>query len=141
MALSQKGAGYPGRDHIKDQFIRDAHDDHASKIQAILTQGNFSALGTPKPPEAPIAVNVAIQNGLYTVTIQHPKPPSGIRWNLEYSTDPNFQTPIPVDLGEVNVWQNYIPNQKLYFRARAKFLASENSPWVYFGGAAAPQAA
>lgn len=140
MALSQKGAGYPGRDHIKDQFIRDAHDDHASKIQAILTQGNFSATGIPTPPEAPVALNVTVQNGLYTVIIQHPNPPPGTRWMLQYSTMSNFQFPITVDLGESPTWQNYLPNQKLYFKSASKFIASVNSPWVYFGGPASPQA-
>jgi hypothetical protein len=141
MALSQPGAGYRHRANIKDQYIRDALDDIISQHQAVVNQGNFSNTGVTLPPSTPVAVTVVLKNGLYTATINHPKAPVGTRWVLQYSPSPIFTDPISVDLGESPIWQNYLPNQTLYFRAAAKFLTSEKSPWIYLGSAASPLAA
>lgn len=138
MALSQKGAGYDYRDKIKDQYVRDSLDHLASQIQAVVTQGNFSKKGIPTPPSSPTAINVTAVNGLRTVNIVHPNPVSGIRWHLQYATDPNFTNPILVDLGESLTHEIYRPTGMIYIRAAAKFIASDRSQWIYFGNAASP---
>src|ERR1017187_5777165 len=94
MALSQKGASYPYRENIKDQYVQAAHDDHASKIQAILQQGNFGAAGIPDPPSAPTALQVTAASGLFTATVTHNSAPAGTEYVLQYSSSPNFLNPI-----------------------------------------------
>lgn len=138
MALSQKGAGYDYRDKIKDQFTKGSLDHLASKIQAIETQGNFSSRGVPTPPSSPTAINVTAVNGLRTVNIVHPNPVSGLRWHLQYSTNPSFMNAVTVDLGESTTHEIYRPAGMIYIRAAAKFIASDRSQWIYFGSAASP---
>jgi len=141
MALSQKGAGYPYRDHIKDEWVRAAHDDHASKIQAILDQGNFGTDGVAQPPSAPAQLGISVSAGLFTVNIVHNKPPMGVRYVLQHATTPNFQAPVSEELGTTpnipTTVQRYLP-QKFYWRVAAKFPASTLTPWVYFGSPTAP---
>lgn len=140
MALTQQGATYERRSHFsKDQHLQAAFDDLASQAAAIRNQLQVGKDGVSPSPEAPTFLFVTILQGAYTVTITHDSP-LGTRWRLEYSTQSNFSNAIPVDLGEVKVWQAYLPNQQLYFRAAAKFLASDLSPWTYFGSSASPVA-
>lgn len=140
MPLTQPGAIYERRSHfVKDQHLQAALDDLASQSAAVRNQLNVGKDGVTPPPSSPTVLLVSLQAGTYTATIAHQAPP-GTQWRLEYSTSAIFSPAIPVDLGEVKVWQGYFPNQKLYFRAAAKFLASELSPWVYFGSPASPTA-
>ena len=138
MPLSQKGAGYDYRDKIKDQFVKGSLDHLASQIQAVATQGNFSQHGKPKAPSPPTSLQVGANNGLFAVTIVHPNAPPGTRWHIQYSTTPNFTSPVTIDIGESNNFELYRPNSTIYFRAAAKYLASDRSPWTYFGSAASP---
>ena len=139
MALSQKGANYKNRALLlnRDRLLAEALDDIASQAQSSLTQGNFGKNGTPNPPSAPTAIQAKSQAGLFTVSIVHRAAPAGTTWRLQYSTSPQFTNPI--DVGLVHpVWQGYVPNQKLYFRAAAKFPASAQSAWTYLGSSASP---
>lgn len=139
MSLSQPGASYRFREHIKDQYVKGAFDDVASQIQAITNQGNFGKQGVATPPTPPAVLNVSLQNGVYTAIISHPSAPPGTRWMLEYSTTPNFVTKVPVDLGEATQWQAYLPFPALYFRVSARTLTSAPSAHTYFGTSSQPQ--
>lgn len=140
MPLTQQGAIYERRAHIKDQHALAAFDDLASQIAAVRNQGNFGKDGVIEPPHAPTLLLVTVQAGIYTATITHSEAPAGTNWRLEYSRTPDFKSPIKIDLGDSPNWENYLPNQKLYFRVAAKFLASQPSPFVYFGSSANPTA-
>jgi hypothetical protein len=142
MPLSQKGAGYQNRDYVreKDMFLADALDDIASQVQAVVTQGNFAKGGVPSPPSAPTALSVQFKAGTFTATISHANAPVGTEWHLQYSTSPQFTSPIDVGLLHP-VFQAYLPNQLLFWRVAAKFPSSANSPWVYFGSSALPTGA
>ncbi len=141
MALSQKGATYKNQAYIRqlDPKLAEALDDVASQVQAVRTQGNFGTTGTPAAPSAPSAVSASALNGLFTANITHPNAPAGTTWVLQYSTSSQFTNPISTTLAHP-VWQDSLPQQKLYFRAAAKFPASPQSSWTYFGSGTTPTA-
>lgn len=138
MPLYHKGANYENRANIKDQFTLGALDDLASQIQAVVTQGNFSKQGKPQPPSTPVAVAVTSNNGLVTATISHPNAEPGTRWVVQYDTSPQFPAPITEEAA-YPVWQKQLPQRAVYVRVAAKFLTSDNTPWVYYGSSASPQ--
>lgn len=109
----------------------------AALARAILTQGNYGAKGTPALPSAPASLAVTASPRLFTATIVQNNPPAGVRYVLQYSNTPNFQSPISEELG-TTTWPRSLPSQKLYFRVAAKFPASTLTAWVYAGSAAAP---
>jgi hypothetical protein len=128
--LREKGAGYVHRENIKDPYTKGALDDISSQVQAIRRQGNYTALGSPSPPSAPNSLAVSAQNGLVTVAINHPGAPPSTKWILYYSTSPTFQNAIEVELGRP-FFQQYLPQQTLYFKATAKLAASNETSPVY----------
>lgn len=137
--LTQKGATYSNRAHILNQsrLLAQALDDIASQVEAVRSQGNFGVNGSASPPSAPSALQASVKSGLFTVTIVHPNAPAGTQWRLQYSSSPQFTNPIDVGLLHP-VFQASLPQQVLYFRAAAKFPASEQSAWTYFGSSAKP---
>lgn len=137
MALSQKGAGYDFREHIKDPYVRGALDSLASQTQAIRSQGQFGPQGSPPAPAFPIALSVTVSGGIFTARISASNPPAGVRYRLQWDTMPNFPNPIEEELG-TTTWQRQLSGQRLCFRVRPTLLASEPGDWVYFGSAANP---
>jgi hypothetical protein len=135
--LREKGASYASRQHIKDQYLLDAFDDIASQVQAVRRQGNFVAIGSPKPPSSPAGLAVSQTNGLLTVNILHPNAPAGTQWVLYYSTSPTFEKAIKNTLDHP-VFQQYIPQQTLYFKVTAKFPSSNESHPAYLGNEVNP---
>lgn len=138
MALAQKGADYDYRDHIDDPHVKGALDDIASKLQAVILQGNYGPKGIPQPPSTPSALQVSVLGSLFSATIVHQNAPLGTRWILQYSTSPSFANPISEELGTMT-WQKSLPSQALYLRVAAKFPASAQTPWVYAGSSSNPQ--
>lgn len=144
MARYHSGANYENQSHLqgKDRMLGEALDDIASQVAVLRTQGNFGQKGAPSPPSAPSAINVIASSGLFTATIAHNNPPAGTHYVLQYSTTPNFQSPISEVLQAVpgipTAWMRSLPNQALYFRVAAKFPASALGAWVYMGSAASP---
>jgi|ERR1039458_1632239 hypothetical protein len=139
MALSRNGAGYVGRENVKDQYDLEAKDDLANQIAAVRVQANLGKDGPPDPPSKPSGLAVSSQSKLFTATILHPNAPPGTQWVLQYSTSPNFQAPITVGLLH-NTWQSFLPGQTLFFRVAAKFAASEQTAWTYLGTSVQPLA-
>lgn len=139
MALSQKGAGYVYREHITDPHIKGAIDDIASQIQAIRNQGQFGQQSSPQPPPAPSALSVSVHGGIFTGSVMDANAASGVRYRLQWSTTPNFASPIEEELA-ATTWQRQLTGQKLYFRVASKFLSSAVSAWTYFGSPASPTA-
>jgi hypothetical protein len=76
--------------------------------------------------------------GFGRATITHNNAPAGAQYVLQYSTNPGFSSYVEVDNGSSLTWQQYLKGQTLYFRAAARFLSSEKSPWVYYGSQASP---
>lgn len=145
MTLSQKGAQYDYREHIKDPWLRAIHDQHASKIQAILTQGNYGEKGPPEPPSAPSQLNVIAGSGVLTASIVHKNAPAGTQYVLQYSTSPNFEpsTVISETLNSISAeiptnWQKSLTGFKGYLRIATRFPSSGLGPWVYHGSSANP---
>lgn len=147
MAVSQRGANYQGRDSIVNppsslreiaKHILRAFDDLASQVQSVRTQGNFGQAGTPVAPHPVTAIAVVNAAGFAQVTLVHNSAPAGTQYVLEYSTTPNFQNPIRVDLGESLNFERYLHGKTLYVRAAPKFSASALAEWTYFGGPVTP---
>lgn len=139
MPLSQKGAGYDYRTHIKDPHVLGALDDLASQIQAIRAQGQFGQKGALSAPSPPSALMVSVTSGIFTVTVVDNNPAAGVRYRLQWSKAPNFSSAIEEELATTS-WQRQLSGQKLYFRVASKFLNSVQGPWVYFGPEANPTA-
>lgn len=141
MAVSQKGAVYANQAHVaaKDRLLGIALDDIASKLQAVSKLTNASTTGTQSAPPPPTAIAVTIPvAGFARVDITHNDAPAGTSYLIEYSTTPNFLTPVRVDNGVAKSWSQYLHGQALYFRAAATFYTSPQSAWVYFGSLASP---
>lgn len=128
----RKGAVYDYRTAIKDQFVQGALDTLANRIQNVIESGNFAQNGNPSPPSAPNSLAVTAQNGLVTATINHPHAPAGTQWVLYYSTSPTFQSGSTIEVQIARpFFQQYLPQQTLYFKATAKFQASSETSPVY----------
>lgn len=140
MTISQTGGQYKNQAELarRDRFLGEALDDLASQTQTIRNQANLGVMGSPAPPSTPAKLSVSVSNGIIQAVITHPNAPTGTNYRIEYSTTPNFLNPIAVDLGEVPVFHASLPAQKLYFRAAAKFSASELTPFIYFGSQTSP---
>ena len=112
--------------------------DHIDAISNIEGQTNSNGGGYPSAPPAPDALNVAAQNGIFHVSIQHNTQSlyRGVNYHLEYSADPNFADGgFPVDLGAAREHRGFYGNLNLYWRAAASYGISPPSHWVYYGGA------
>lgn len=145
MALTQKNAHYPYRDHIKDEYLRDINDVHANRIAAILEQGNYGADGPPAPPSAPSQLNIVAGSGVLTATVVHKNTPPGTQYVLQYSTSPNFEpgTVISETLSSISAeipttWQKSLTGFKGYLRIAPRFPSSALGAWVYHGSSANP---
>jgi hypothetical protein len=138
VAISQKGARYDDRAHIRDQHVLNALDDLASQLQAIRTQGVYGEKGAPSAPSTPQSISVAALKGFGTVAITHNNAPAGTQYTLQYSSSPSFASVVEVDNGSSLSWQQYLKGHTFFFRARARFSASDPSPWVYYGTQANP---
>lgn len=130
-------SGYVNREHIKDPYLKGSVDDVVSQVGAVMRQGNFSAKGTPQPPSRPSSLSVSSTNGLVTASIQHPGAPPGTQWVLYYSRSRTFANPIKITLLHP-IWQQYLPQQTLYFKVTAKFQASGETQPVYLGSSVTP---
>lgn len=139
MAISQTNASYLYRDHIQDPHVKDALDDIASQVAAVRSQGQFGVKGAPNAPNPPGAIAVSVASGIFTARISDKDAAAGTRYVLEWATDPQFLSPISEEIG-TTTWQRQLTGQKLYFRVASRFLASQLSPWVYFGSQASPTA-
>lgn len=135
MALSQSGANYVNRAHVqsKDKDLARALDDIVSQTNAVAKQTNASVTGKADPPSVPTALNVTASNGHGLVSITHENAPSGTNYLIEYSTTPNFLSPVQIDNGISKTWPQYLKGQTLYFRAASRFSTSETSQFIYHG--------
>jgi hypothetical protein len=135
MALSQPGADYKNRAHVhnQDPLLGRALDDVMDKVQAIAIQTNASVTGKASAPSAPTALSVSASAGHGLVTITHENAPAGTNYLIEYSTTPNFKSPVQIDNGISKSYAQYLKGQTLYFRAASRFSTSDPSNYVYFG--------
>lgn len=138
MAFSEKGAGYRGRDHIRDQHLKAALDDIASQVQSVAANTNSTKTGIRLAPAQPTALAISAAGGFCTAAITSPKVAANAAYILEYSTTPNFQSPQRVDNGISLSFERYLAGQTLYFRVASTLYTSALSPWVYFGPANNP---
>jgi hypothetical protein len=140
MALSQKGASYEDRNYIRDQHVLRALDDLASQVQSVASNTNASKVGVAAAPAAPVAIAVVNSGGFARITISPARNAvQGTAYILEYSPNANFSgTPQRIDNGISLTAERYLHGQTLYFRVASTLYTSPLSPWVYFGGSAAP---
>lgn len=142
MTISQTGGTYKFQSELqrRDRALGGALDDIASQVQAVRTQANLGQSGPNPAPAAPTALSVSASGGFVTAKVTYANPPAGISYVVQYSSTPDFQDPIPVELGSQPVLHQYLSGLTLHFRVAAKLGSSATSPWTYFGSSAAPTA-
>lgn len=142
MAFSQTGANYKNQSELqrKDRILGEALDDLASQVQSVRKQGNFGQSGAVAAPHPLSSISVSAAAGFATVALTHANAPAGTSYVIEYSTTPNFKSPVRVDNGISLSYHQYLKGQTLYFRAAPMVSASALAQWSYFGSQASPTA-
>lgn len=101
----------------------------------IEQQVNGNLSGQPQPPPRLSGMNVTAQNGIFHVSLFHNADfYRGVRYHVEYATDPNFGTPFPLPMHDAREWRGSLGNLTLYFRSTTSYGTSAPAPWVYHGG-------
>lgn len=138
MALSQKGAGYAGRNSIRDPHLLRALDDLASQIQNTANQVNATPQGVTAAPSQISGFSVVASGGIFDVQIQDNSPASrGIEYFAEYAAAPSGPWTV-ISLGPARNWRGALGSQTLYWRAYSQYPTSEPSAPLYFGSQATP---
>jgi hypothetical protein len=143
MGVSQKGATYINRSHVAgiDPKLVAALDDIASKVQAVAGLTNADTSGKQSAPSAPTAIAVTTPvAGFARMDITHHGAPAGTAYVIEYSSSPNFLSPVRIDNGISLSFERYLVGRTLYWRAAATFYTSPLSEWTYFGTLQKPTA-
>lgn len=125
------------RDQLTGQTLQHIED----VFNNFIKQFPLSATGVTKAPSPVSQISVAAAAGIATVTLTDKNSgAAGLKYVVEYSTDPNFSSFGLVDLGESTVHKLALGagSGTYYFRAAAKFLTSERSAWAYFGTESQP---
>lgn len=119
------------------QKLYEALTDSQSAHNQLEGQTNGNLSGQSQPPPALSAVRVSGGNGLFHVSLDHNADfYRGVRYHVEYATDPHFSNPFPLPMHEAREWRGNLGQQKLYFRASASYgISGPNTQWTYFGGA------
>lgn len=104
-------------------------------------QTTASGIGKTRAPAPVSQIAVTGANGVASIHLSDKNAGAqGLKYLVEYSSDPNFGTFDLLDLGEATTHRLYlgVGSGTWYFRATNKFFTSERSPHVYFGSAAQP---
>lgn len=108
-------------------------------LDGIPNQQSIAAQQTPSfaVPLPPAGISVSGGFGIFTITLTpNPANSNPIYYFVESSTTSTFINPSTYSLGNALGISLNLPNQALYWRARAKYLNSNFSSYVVFG---APQ--
>jgi hypothetical protein len=115
----------------------EALSDIQQQLSNLSVQGNGSLSGTENsPPPQVNAVSVNASGGVAHVQITDSNENlyRGVRYHVQYATDPGFSAPITHHMGPSRDARIPVGTQPLYYRVFSDYPTSTHSDPVYHGG-------